>query len=236
MYYMKNYKLNICDVTSNYFHFTANSNLKSIEKEELIPKIGKHAKYIEKTKKVFFVEGLDNLLILFDCWINVYYYMPKIPFIYTLGANFLRQKWFPQIIADCYFGVLKKTKIHEKRAFKVFDKLLNESVLLKLDIKENIDFNYDDIDEIKSRNYKKRHLELMGYDKKYSSLENNDMDKWNLHCLSNHVVPKDKIKLCYINNSNSLIYILKYTINHTKIDLEKIVPILYKYLKSRDYI
>lgn len=63
---------------------------------------------MEKTKKVFFVEGLDNLLILFDCCINVFYYMPKVPFIYTLGSHFLRQKWFPQFIADGYFGVLKK--------------------------------------------------------------------------------------------------------------------------------
>jgi len=63
---MKKYKLTTSDITSNYFHFTANYNLESIEKKGLIPKIVKHAKYIEKTKKVFFVEGLDNLLILFD--------------------------------------------------------------------------------------------------------------------------------------------------------------------------
>lgn len=233
---MEKYNLNLDDINSGYFHFTSYNNLVSIDKYGLIPKIGKHAKYLEKTKKIFFVEGLDNLLFLFDCWINIYYYMPMIPFIYTLGSYFLRQKWFPQIIADCYFGVLKKTKIHEKRAFRVFDKLLNESVLLKLDLKEKIDFNYDDIDEIKSRKYKKRHLELMGYDKKYSSLENNNMDKWNLHCISNHSISKSKIRFCYINNSYSLIEILRYTVSNSKINLEDKVPVLFKYLKSRDYI
>ncbi len=159
------YKISLKDINENYFHFTPKCNLESIEKNGLLPKIGQNAKYIEKTKKVFFVEGLDNLLILFDCWINVFYYMPKIPFIYTLGSHFLRQKWFPQFIADVYFGVLKKTKIHKKRAYKVFEKILNESVLLNLNLIGNIDFKYDDIDEIKSRNYKKRHLELMGYSK-----------------------------------------------------------------------
>lgn len=44
--------------------------------------------------------------------------MPKIPFIYTLGSHFLRQRWFPQFIADGYFEILKKTKIHKKELIK----------------------------------------------------------------------------------------------------------------------
>lgn len=64
---MKKYSININDINSNYFHFTSKNNIGSIEKNGLIPKIGKNAKYIEKTEKVFFVEGLDNILILFDC-------------------------------------------------------------------------------------------------------------------------------------------------------------------------
>lgn len=230
---MEKYLLNLKDIESNYFHFTQKNNLKSIKKSGLIPRKGSHAKYIEKTEKVFFVEGLDNLLILFDCWINVYYYMPKISFIYTLGSHFLRQKWFPQFIADVYFGVLKKTKIHKERAFKVFDQMLNESVLLKLDLKENIDFKYNDIDEIKSRNYRKRHLELMGYSKKYSSLDSNEMDKWNLHCLSDHNISSNKIKLCYINNSVQLRDIFNYIIDNTKLDLKDVCPVLYDYINNR---
>lgn len=227
------YEISIKDIDKNYFHFTPKYNLESIERNGLLPKIGKNAKYIEKTKKVFFVEGLDNLLILFDCWINVFYYMPKIPFIYTLGSHFLRQKWFPQFIADGYFGVLKKTKIHKKRAYKVFEKILNDSVLLNLKLIENIDFRYDDVDEIKSRNYKKRHLELMGYSKQYSSLENNKMDKWNLHCISNHIITKDKIKISYINNSYKLIDIFNYAIRNTNLDIQIVCPILFEYLKTK---
>lgn len=141
------------------------------------------------------------MLILFDCWINCYYYIPKIRFIYILGTRLLRQRCFLQIIADIYFVVLKKTKLYKKRAYKIFDKVLNESVLLKLDLKENIDFKYNDIDEIKSRNYQKKHLELMGDSKRYSSLENNYR---NIHCISNHTINSDKIKLCYLNNSYKL--------------------------------
>lgn len=173
------------------------------------------------------------MLILFDCWINVFYYKPKISFIYTLGALALRQKWFPQIIADSYFGFLKKTKIYQKRAYKIFDQLLEESVLLNLKLEENIDFKYDDIDEIKSRNYKKRHLELMGYKKEYSSLEKNDMDYWNLHCFINHEIEGGKIKLCYLKNNIDIKSIFLYAIDNTTIDLEKICPILYGYLQYK---
>lgn len=74
---MKKYRLSLGDLDSNYFHFTWKDNIESIEKSGLLPKKGKHAKYIEETEKVFFVQGLDNLLILFDCWINVY---KKVPF------------------------------------------------------------------------------------------------------------------------------------------------------------
>ena len=110
--------------------------------------------------------------------------------------------------------------------------MLNEAILLKLDLEENVDFRYDDIDEIKSRNYKKRHLELMGYSKKYSSLENNNMDKWNLHCLSDHSINNSKIKLCYIKDSYKLKDIFNYAVNNTTIDLKNICPILYEYLEN----
>lgn len=232
---MDNYIVNISnDLYSNYFHFTKKSNLDSISKSGLSPRIGCHAKYIEKTKKVFFVEGLDNLLILFDCWINVYYYLPKIPFIYTLGAFFLRQRWFPQIIADGYFGVLKKVNIHKMRAFKVFDKLLNESVLLNLKLEEGLDFSYDDFDEIKMRGYKKRHLEVMGYSPKYAILSNSSMDKWNLHTFTNQTVDKRKIKLCTLENgSYELRDIFNFCIENTKIDIKNLCPNLYEYLRYK---
>lgn len=228
----ENYEITLQDMNQNYFHFTSENNLHSIKEKGLIPQIGKNAKFLEITKKVFFVEGLDNLLILFDCWINCYYYIPRIPYIYSLGTLFIRQKWFPTFIADAYFGVLKKTKIHKRRAYKMFDKVLSESVLLKLDLKENIDFKYDDIDEIKSRDYKRKHLELMGYSNRYSSLNNNCMDKWNMHCISNHIIKNDKIKLCYLNNSYKLEDIFNYVIKQTNLKLEDTCPILYDYLFS----
>lgn len=233
---MDKYVISNQDMNKGYFHMTLSKNLKNIEKKGLLPDIGHNARFIEKSKKVFFVEGLDNFLILFDCWINCFFYIPVIPFIYRLGAFFLRKKWFPMFIADGYFGVLKKSKLQRKRAFKIFDKFLRDSIVLKLDLKENVDFSYDDQDEIKARGYQKRHLELMGYSKMYSSLDDNKMDKWNMHTFTNHIISPDKIKMCYLSdNSISLECILDYTLKNTKIDVEKVCPILYDYLTSRKW-
>lgn len=231
---MEKYTLSKKDINKNFFHMTNEKNLENIKNHGLLPNIGPHAKYIEKSEKVFFVEGLDNFLILFDCWINCYFYIPVIPFIYKLGAFFLRKKWFPMIIADGYFGTLKKSKLQRKRAFKIFDGFLNDSIVLKLDLEENIDFSYDDEDEIKARGYQKRHLELMGYSKKYSTLEDNSMDKWNLHAFSNHIISKDKIKICYLEDgAYRLKDIFNYCLDNTKIDIENVCPILWDYINSR---
>lgn len=97
------YYISKWDLYSNFFRFTNRKNLESIKTKGLVPSIGDNAKNIEITKKIFFVEGLDNLLILFYCWINALYYIPVIPIIYKLGAFFLRHKWFTNKIGDSYF-------------------------------------------------------------------------------------------------------------------------------------
>lgn len=233
---MDSYYIDKKDLISNYFHFTKESNINSIKKNGLLPKISFHAQSLEDTKKVFFVEGLDNLLILFDCWINALYYIPVIPFIYKLGAFFLRHKWFPNIIGDSYFKALKISKLHQKRAFRKLDKILDYGVLLKLDLEENIDFRYDDKDEIKSRGYIKRHLEICGYSEKYSDLNSNIMDKWNMHTLTDHTVDSKKIMICYLeNNSFNLRDIFNYCLQNTKIDLKKVCPELSAYLKYKNF-
>lgn len=42
---------------------------------------------------------------------------------------------------------------------------------------EKYNLDYPDVDEIKSRKYKKRHSELMGYNKKYLRSRNNVSSK-----------------------------------------------------------
>lgn len=232
---MKNYKISLNDIDSNYFHFTWKSNLSSIEEKGLLPKKGNHAKYIEETEKVFFVLGLDNLLVLFDCWINVYKKVPLLPDLkitYGLSSKAMRSKYFPIFLVDFYFMIIKNSKRHKKYAYKVFDKLLDECVLLHLDLEENKDFDFSDIDQIKARGYRKRHLIELGYSEKYSDMNSYKMDNWNMHTLTNKGINPSKLKLCSINNSTNIRDILNYILKNTKLDLKDMCPNLYDYLNK----
>lgn len=232
---MKNYELTLNDIKTNYFHFTKKSNLASIEKNGLIPKKGYHSQYIEETEKVFFIQGLDNLLILFDCWINVYRKVPMVPvskITYGLGSKAMRSKYFPMFFVDIYFMLVKNSKRHKKYAYKIFDELLDECILLNLDIKDGEEFNFNDIDEIKSRGFRKKHLIELGYSEKYSDMSSNKMDNWNLHTSNNQGIDADKIKLCFINNSNNIKDIFNYALENTNLNLKDICPNLYDYLNQ----
>lgn len=231
---MEKYELSLNDMNVNYFHFTKRINLDSIEENGLVPKKGDHAKYIEKSEKVFFVQGLDNLLILFDCWMNVYKIAPLLPQItHNLGSKAMKCKYFPMFLVDLYFKSIKNSKRHKKYAYKIFDKLLEECVLLNLNIKEDEDFSFKDVDEIKAAGYRKRHLIAMGYSEVYSDMSGTKMDSWNLHTFSNKVIEKGKIKLCCINNQNSIKDIFVFALKNTKLDLKKICPTLCDYINTR---
>ncbi len=224
------------DINFNYFHFTKIKNIESIQKKGLLPKISFHAQALEKTKKIFFVEGLDNLLILFDCWIHVCSVYPLIPGLFNLGTIVMKYKYFPKILIKGYFKYTKINKIHKVVAYNYFDRFLRTHTLLNLDIIEGLDFDYNDIDEIKSKGYDKEYLILGGYNPKYSDLESNRMNKWNLHTFTNKTISPDKIKLCSINKSSNLIDILNYALKYSNLDLKEICPELYVYLNSRNMI
>lgn len=230
------YELNKSDISENYFHFTKTKNLNSIKNMGLIPKINFHAKHLEITKKVFFVKGLDNLLCLFDCWINVCEKYPYIPGMFSLGTKIMKYKWFPKSIINGYFKYTEYNKIHLFVAYKYFDMFLEKYILLNLQISEGIDFSFDDIDEIKNKDYCKEYLIKGGYSREYSDLESKVVDKWNLHTFSNHAIDSNKIKICYIKESCKMIDILKYTLANTTLNVEKVCPVLYKYLKKRKYV
>ena len=235
---MNKYYLKDIDIKNNYFHFTEYSNLDSIKRDGLLPKKGKHAGVLEDSEKVFFVKGLDNLLILFDCWINVYKKKPlfkESSVLLRLGSNVMRSKFFPKFWVDIYFKVTKDSKIHRKVAYQVFDKVLEDCILFKLDITEGVDFNLDDIDEIKSRGYKKKHLITMGYSKEYSNVDDNTMDEWNLHTKSNVGVSNDKILLCYYKDSYKMKDIFVYALNNTSLKIDKVCPVLFDYIKDRGF-
>lgn len=233
---MDYYSISKKDLNSNYFHFTKESNINSIKEKGLLPKISFHAQSLEDTKKVFFVEGLDNLLILFDCWINVCEKYPHIPGAFNLGTKIKGKNKFSKLIINLYFRWTEINKFHKFVAYKYFDWFLKKYILLNIDIKEEKDFSFNDIDQIKAKNYDKEYLIKAGYSLKYSDLSSTKMDKWNLHTFTNHGVSPDKIKICCIKKSHKMLDILTYSINETNLNIKDICPVLYDYLKNRKLI
>lgn len=233
---MNIYEISLNDINSHYFHFTKKKNLDSIIEKGLIPKKSFHAQSSEVTKKVFFVEGLDNLLILFDCWINVCEKYPHIPGLFNLGTKIRGKNKISKGIINVYFKWTELNKLHKFVAYKYFDWYLKNYILLNIDIKKGIDFDFNDIDQIKAKGYDKDYLIKAGYSPKYSDLDSIKMDKWNLHTLSEHGVKSDKIKICYVNDSYKMSDILNYALNNTNLDIKNVCPVLYGYLKNRKII
>lgn len=102
---MMNMKYKSIDISGKnteelFFHYTNINNIDSIFERGLIPKIGKNANFIEKSKKVFFAKGSKGILVLMDVWIKWLVLRPKSDFIYGSGAYLMQKKWFPKIIID----------------------------------------------------------------------------------------------------------------------------------------
>lgn len=58
------------DLNHTFFHYTNKNNLNSIYKNGLELRIGENALYVEKSKKIFFVEGVEGILIIMDVWLK----------------------------------------------------------------------------------------------------------------------------------------------------------------------
>lgn len=230
---MIKYEISLKDIDFNYFHFTKKKNIISIEEKGLLPKKSFHAQSLEVTKKVFFVEGLDNLLILFDCWINICEKYPLIPGFFNIGTKIKGKNIFSKLFIKAYFKWIEFNKLHKFVSYKYFDRFLKKYILLNIDVKEDLDFSFDDMDQIKAKGYDKYFLMKAGYSLRYSNLDSIKMDKWNLHTFSNHGVDSKKIKLCYINGSYNMLDIIKYALANSKLDVENICPVLWGYLKTR---
>ncbi len=206
---MKIIEYNNIKQESIFLHYTSIKNIDSISKNGLLPKIGKNSIVIEKTKKVFFTEGEKGALLIIDVWIKWLIEKPNCKLIYIIGAYLLKTKFFPKIIHEIIMVNNRKSKKKKSKAFKEMNKILNDSVYLLLDLEENIDFSYDDIDEVKDlSNIPSKFINEM-----YPNIKKNRNSKieyWNMRTKTNKIIEKDKISIISIKNSVKAIDIIKH--------------------------
>jgi len=196
------------NIESIFIHYTNASNLESILSNGLEPRIGINSKGIEKNKKVFFSVGDKNTLILMDAWIKWIILRPSNNQIYVFGAYLMTKKWFPKFVVDIIFKTWIKDDKRKNKACKKLKKSLDNSVFLKLNLEENVDFDYHDIDEVKNQKFSRKQLKYVysyGHD-----VECCKMEPWNMHTYFGKKIEKDKISVLKIGDSYSVNDILKY--------------------------
>lgn len=230
---MKTIDIKNIDYETTCFHYTNGKNLDSIFKNGLIPKIGKNSKSIELTKKIFFTIGFDNTLILMDSWIKWLTLRPKSNFIYMCGSFYMKHKIFPRIVVDKLFQKWSKNDKRILKACQKLDLILQDSIYLKLDLEENIDFSFEDIDEVKKQSFSRKQLSYIytyGYD-----LNNPRLELWNMHTISDKIIEKEKLSLLECDGSTSAKDIILFMVKNTKLNVKESCPFFYRYLEFIKY-
>ena len=215
------------NMNKTFFHYTNKNNLETIAKNGLEPRIGENSLYVEKSKKVFFVQGISGILTLMDVWLrwltSKYGINNK---IYGLGTFYMR---IPFCIKSIPNYVVGKSLKNRKKRIKVFNQLkniLDNSVFLILDLEENVDFSYNDIDEVKDTYYES-FLKLLY--PSFSNIKDKKMEYWNMHTYSNKVIERSKISLLKDKDECSASKILKQLIDDNIHFVKYNLAFLYEY-------
>lgn len=234
-----NIDLKDIDLSRMILHYTNINNLENIFDNGLIPQIGSSAFSIEKTKKVFFTIGMDGALILMDSWIRglimkLSVDMPGEKFdkaFYKFATSIAKLPLKPNFLINgiLKYNLSKKKKI--KIACRQLKEILDNSVYLLLDLKENIDFSYDDVDEIKCGTWNKKLLDMIY---SYEEEKTQKQEYWNMHTFSNKGVEKSKIKLVTFRNETNANKIIQYLFYKSDLKRQK-VPYLYEYMKYIEF-
>lgn len=206
------------DMQHTFFHYTSKKNLDTILENGLEPRIGENSLYVEKTPKIFFVEGEKGIITIMDVWLR--WLTSKCgtsKFVYWLGTFYMRT---PFCIKNIPSNIVKKKLKNIKKRNMIYEKMkniLDNSIFLILDLKEDIDFCYNDIDEVKNTYYSSFLKLLYPSD---SNLRNPKIEYWNMHTYSNKIIEVEKISLLKDNNNDNandiLINIIERNIKYIK--------------------
>lgn len=224
------------DLSHSFFHYTNKENLDTIILNGLEPRIGENSSYVERTAKVFFVEGEMGIITIMDVWLR------------WLTAKITTKKWkywlgtviymrLPFCIKSFPNNMVKKSLAsREKRsmAYTKLKRVLDNSVFLVLDLIEDVDFDYTDVDEVK-KTYYESFLRLLY--PSTSDLKDPTMEYWNLHTFSNKVIEPYKVYLLKENGTDNaniiLIRLIEKYMDYVKCNCEFLYE-YYLYVKNID--
>lgn len=216
------------DLKHTFFHYTNKENINSIFKNGLEPRIGESSLYVEKTPKVFFAEGEKGIITIMDVWLKWLTGKSSTSrFKYWLGTAIYMK--LPFCIKSIPNNMVKKSLLSKEKRIATYAKMrniLNNSVFLILDLEENVDFDYSDIDEVKATYYES-FLKLLYPNT--SNFQDYRMEYWNMHTYTNKIISPTKISLLKAKNdynaNNILTNIIEKNLEFVKNNCE----FLYEY-------
>lgn len=228
------------NIQFSFFHYTNKNNVESIAKNGLLPKIGDSAIGIETTEKIFFAIGPKGVFCIFDSWIR--WLIAKrltdlpgkkadIPF-YRFCTFIMRLPLIHHVVAIIVNIVVWfefKSRYFKIKSFKIMKEILDNSCFLLLNLEEEKDFSYKDIDEVKAQKFNRKLLKTLYA--KQNKMNSKKMDYWNMHTFSNVNIPPNKITVLRLNDSYKCLDILLWMIKNTKTDLKTLSPYLYEFLQ-----
>lgn len=200
----KKFTLNDLDMENAYFHFTDEAHLKSIRAEGLVSNIGKHSEGIDKKPSIFFSYGMIPTIHGADVWIKWLMhrmYGEKNQFhIYDgLDESEIKAKqseWTTEFLNKQYLSDDER----KEKAFELIFDSLKRKVILTIDLKQGVDFSFDDIDYNKQEAIIEREngniipylfaKEMYG---DYSDFNSAIMDKWNMHTFFGTQIEPERI-------------------------------------------
>ena len=211
----------------SYFHYTNKQNLYTIFKNGLEPRIGENSLYVEKTPKVFFVEGEKGIITIMDVWLKWLTSKSSCnKFIYWFGTMYMR---IPFCIKCVPNYIVKRNLKDTKKRNKVYEKMkyiLDNSIFLVLNLTPKEDFDYNDVDEVKNTYYESFLKLLYPSD---SDIKNVKMEYWNMHTYSGKVIPPKKIFILMDKNNYCANTILTKIIENNIDYIKKNYDFLYEY-------
>lgn len=177
-----------------FLHFTEQGNMASIFHNGLLPKIGKNAQGIEMSEKIFFAKGATGALQIFDVWIK--WIIKNMQYRNYLIGTHDEQYYYMlnKFNEDFLNGKLYEDEKIKKEAFDYMIEYMKNNCYLVLNLEENIDFRYDDIDEAKLRanqNGTRENMNVLYGNQKYDL----GMEAWNMHTISGKIIEPEKLKI-----------------------------------------
>ncbi len=223
--------LNLSDTC---FHFTLSKNLESISFQGLLPSVGENSYGIEKQPKIYFAKGSEGAVEILNVWIR-----------WLIVCRVQQKKYYQNVTSPQEWFAVRQ-KFHEditsgkvftddakKEAFEMFYSFTKKSSYLALDIQDKVDYDSNDIDEVKAHNPPEFVKAMYG---RTTNDENNPfcLERWNMQTKVGHKILPEKISQLTYGEKTDLFSIGKYLRERTQNVDVSLLDEFYEYAKNKE--